>query len=113
MLCKTPTNSSGETYRGIGKSKARYACIVEADESLRIRMEGAPHRYHEDHSAGKGMNSSSHYNLEHKFISMHQAMKIPAAKAAVEKEWEKLEKIPAWQLIKVRNKNEVIAGSRE
>ena len=35
----------------------KYACIVEADESLRIRMEGAPRRYHEDHIAGKGMNS--------------------------------------------------------
>ena len=31
-------------------------------------------------------------------------MKIPEAKAAVEKGWEKLEKIPAWQLTKVRNK---------
>ena len=28
---------------------------------------------------------------------MPQAMKIPAAKAAVDKEWEKLEKIPASQ----------------
>ena len=30
--------------------------------------------------------------LVHKFISMLQAMKIPAAKAAVVEEWEKLEK---------------------
>ena len=50
-------------------------------------MEGVLHRYHEDHIAGKGMNSSSHYNLVHKFIRMPQAMKIPDAKAAVEKEW--------------------------
>ena len=28
-------------------------------------------------------------------------MKIPAAKAAVDKEWEKLEKIPAWDITKV------------
>ena len=35
-------------------------------------------------------------NLVHKFIPMPQAMKIPAAKAAVDKEWEKLEKISAW-----------------
>ena len=28
-----------------------------------------------------------HYNLVHKFIPMLQAMKIPAAKAAVDKEW--------------------------
>ena len=32
---------------------------------------------------------------------MPQAMKIPAAKAAVDKEWEKLAKIPAWDLTKV------------
>ena len=35
---------------------------------------------------------------------MRQAMNIPAAKAAVDKEWEKLEKIPAWYITKVRNK---------
>ena len=39
-------------------------------------------------------------------------MKIPDAEAAVEKEWETLEKIPAWQLTKVRNKNEVSAEAR-
>ena len=43
---------------------------------------------HEDHIAGKGANSLQHYNLVHKFIPMPQAMKIPAAKAAVDKEWE-------------------------
>ena len=47
-----------------------------------------------------------------KFISMPQAMKIPAAKAAVDKEWEKLEKIPAWNLTKVRSKKEVIDEAR-
>ena len=34
-------------------------------------------------------NSLQHYNLVHKFIPLLQAMKIPAAKAAVDKEWEK------------------------
>ena len=33
-----------------------------------------------------------------------QAMKIPAAKAAVDKEWESLEKFSAWNLTKVRSK---------
>ena len=37
---------------------------------------------------------------------MPQAMKIPNAKAEVVKEWEKLRKLPAWQLTKVRNKKE-------
>ena len=40
----------------------------------------------------------THYNLVHKFIPMPQAMKIPDAKAAVDKEWKKLETIPAWNL---------------
>ena len=44
----------------------------------------------EDHIAGKGDNSLQHYNLVHKFILMAQAMKIPAAKAAVDKEREKI-----------------------
>ena len=56
-----------------------------------------PH-HHEDNIAGKGEYSLQHYNLVHKFIPMPQAMKIPAAKAAVDKEWEKLEKISAWNL---------------
>ena len=43
---------------------------------------------------------------------MPQAMKIPAAKAAVDKEWEKLEKIPAWDLTKVRSKKEVVDEAR-
>ena len=43
---------------------------------------------------------------------MPQALKIPAAKVAVEKEWEKLEKIPAWDLTKVRSKSEVIDEAR-
>ena len=48
----------------------------------------------------------------HKFILMPQAMKIPAAKAAVDREWEKLEKIPAWDLTKVRSKKNVIDEAR-
>ena len=50
----------------------------------------------------KGENSLQHYNLVRKFIPMPQAMRIPAAKAAVDKEWEKLEKISARNLTKVK-----------
>ena len=50
----------------------------------------------------------NHCNLVHKFIPMPQAIKIPDAKAAVDKEWKKLETIPAWKLERVRNKKEVI-----
>ena len=39
-------------------------------------------------------------------------MKIPAAQAAVDKEWENSEKIPAWDLTKVRSKKEEIDEAR-
>ena len=63
---------------------------------------------HEDHIARKGENSLQHCNLVHKFNPVPQAMKILAAKATVDKEWEKLEKISAWNLTKVKSKKQVI-----
>ena len=48
---------------------------------------------HQDHIARKGENSLQHYNLVHKFIPMPQAMKILAAKAAVDKELKKIGEI--------------------
>ena len=94
------------------KLKTKLACILEADESTRLSMGESLPNYHEDHSAGKGHNSLQHYNLVHKFIPMPQAVRIPAAKAAADKEWEKLEKISAWNLTKVRSKKEVINEAR-
>ena len=96
MPCKTLVNCRGETCRNIGKHKTKYACVVDADESMRIRLEGVPHRYHEDHISAKGINSLSHCNLVHKFIPMPEEIKKTDAKAPVEKECEKLEKILAW-----------------
>ena len=40
----------------------------------------------------KGENSLQHYNLVHKYIPLPQVLKIPAAKAAVDKEWENCRK---------------------
>ena len=94
------------------KIKTQLVCILEADESTRKCMGNSIPHNHEDHIAGKGENSLQHYNLVHKFIPMPQAMKILAAKAAVDKEWEKLEKISAWNLTKVRCKKEVIDEER-
>ena len=102
----------GETRAKTNDFKSKFACILEASESARLRMEESLPHYHEDHIAGKGDNSLQHYNLVHKFIPMPQAMKIHAAKAAVDKEWEKLENIPAWDLTKVRSRSEVIDEAR-
>ena len=60
--------------------------ILEASES-RLRIGESLPNHHEDHIAGKGDNSLQHYNLFDKFIRMPQAIKIPAPKAAVDKEW--------------------------
>ena len=57
-------------------------------ESTRLRMGESLPNHHEDHVAGKGNNSLQHYKSVHEFIPMPQAMKIPAAKAAVDKEWK-------------------------
>ena len=81
--------SSGETHRNIGKRKTKCASVVDADESTRPRLEGAGHNFHQDHITAKGRNSMAHYGLENKFIPMPQALKIPDAKAAVEKKWRK------------------------
>ena len=94
------------------KFKTRLACILEAVESTRLRMGDSLPNHHEDHIAGKETIHLQHYNLVHKFILMPQAVKIPAAKAAVDKECEKSEKISSWKLTKVRSKKEVIDEAR-
>ena len=58
------------------------------------------HKDHEDHIAGKGINSLNHDKLVRKFVPAPQAMKIVEVKSAVEKEWQKPEKTPAWQIKK-------------
>ena len=40
-------------------------------------------------------------------------MKIPDAKAAVDKEWKKLETLPAWRLEKVKSKKEVVKEAQK
>ena len=94
------------------KLKTKLACILEAGESTRLRLGESLPNHHEDHIAGRGNNSLQHNNLVHKFIPIPQAMKIPAAKAAADKEWEKLEKISAWNLTKVKSKKQVIDEAR-
>ena len=94
------------------KIETKLACILEADESTRLRLGESLPNHHEDHIAGKGNNSLQHCNLVHKFIRLPQAIKIPAAKAAVDKECENVEKISAWNLTKVRSKKDVINKAR-
>ena len=83
----------------------------KSHESTRQRVESSQLPNHEDHIAGKGFTSMSHFILVHKFIPMPQAMKIPDAKVAVDKEWKKLETIPAWRLEKSQEQKGGYSGS--
>ena len=93
------------------KIKTKLACVLEASESTRLRMGESLPNHNAEHFAGKGDNSLQHYNLVHKIYSNASSSEDTAAKAAVDKEWEKLEKIPAWNLTKVWNKSEVIGDA--
>ena len=81
--------------------------------STRRRLEGTLSKDHEDHIAENWFNSLSHYNLVNKFVPMPQAMKILNAKAAVDKDWEKLEKLTAWQMTKAKNKKGLILEAQK
>ena len=61
----------------------------------------------------KGFTSMSHDNVVQKLIPMPQAMKIPDAQAAVEKKWNKLETIPAWDLGKSKTKRRLFWKHKE
>ena len=113
MPCKIMKKNcgSGASNQSFFK-KTRLACILEAGDSTRLRMGESLPNHHEDHIAGKGNNSLQHYNLVHKFIPMRHTIKIQAAKTAVEKEWEELEKILTWNVTKVRSKKEAIDEAR-
>ena len=49
MPCKLQRDKYRETCRTVEEYRTKYACIVEADESMRKRMEGSPHKNHADH----------------------------------------------------------------
>ena len=78
------------------EAKTRFSCITEAHEPTRQRIESVTKRILEEHIAGKGRICIALQYSVHKIIPMPQAMKIPDAKVGVDKEWKKLETIPAW-----------------
>ena len=57
MPCKIWGGKYRETCRTTEIRKTKYACIVEADESMRKRLERTLHEDHEVHNAGKRINS--------------------------------------------------------
>ena len=92
MPCWLQPHQHRETCGTVGQQKTKYACVVEAFESKRISMEGSQSKNHEDHIAGKGVNSLSHYNLVHKFISYAWSHENNRCKGSIGERMGKLEK---------------------
>ena len=58
LPCKIMKRNCGSAASN--QSKTKLACILEADESTRMRMGNSIPHHHEDHIAGKGDNSLQH-----------------------------------------------------
>ena len=99
--------TDSETKQSNKLQKTKHPCMVEAHASTRKRSERNLSKGHEDHIAEQVFNSLGHCNLARKFVPILQATEIPDAKAAVDKEWEKLEKLQAWHMTKVKSKKVV------
>ena len=64
MPCKTSKKCKHGVARGkTNEFKSKLACILEASELTRLRMEESLPNNHEDHSAGKGDNSLQQFYL--------------------------------------------------
>ena len=60
MPCKKCKH--GETRGKTNEIESKLACILDASESTRLRMEDSLPNHHEDHIAGKKDNSQQLYN---------------------------------------------------
>ena len=60
--------STGKPVALKRSARQKYACIVEADESTRKRMEESLHKYHEDHIAEIRLNPKSPLELQKCFL---------------------------------------------
>ena len=104
MSCKvtTPAYPNGSTWGRPWESdvqKKYEDTIIESRKRLIKR---------EDRIAERGRVSMSHHNMVHKPIPIPKAMKNIEARAALDKEWTTLQKVPAWDESKVTSKAEVI-----
>ena len=72
--------------------KTKLACVLEADESTRMRMGNSIPHHHEDHIAGKGENSLQHYNLVHKIYSDASSYENSCSESSGGQGMEKLKK---------------------
>ena len=113
MLCKKTINWHGESLCTKDNSKSKFACILEASESTRMRKERILPKIHEDQISGKGSDSLHHYNLVHTFIPMPQTRRYPQQRQQWTKNVKNLRKFQRRIWTKVKNTSEVIDEARK
>lgn len=72
----------------------------------------APPGSHQDNIQDRGYASPTYCAFVHQPIPIKQALQIPEAKAALTKEWDKLDTLPAFDYCKVRELRDVQNASR-
>ena len=77
-ICKK--NKHGEARSKTDDFKSKFACLLEASESTRMRMEETLPKYHEDHIAGKGDSSLRHYNMVYNLFLYLKQWRYPQQK---------------------------------
>ena len=70
MPCQIMKKNCGSG--GSNKVKTKLACILEADESTRLRMGNSVRNHHEDHIAGKGDNSLQYGSQIYSYASSYE-----------------------------------------
>ena len=97
---------------GSNKSKTKLACILEADESTRMRMGNSIPHYHEDHIAGKRRQFPTALSSDSQIYSYASSSENSCSESSSGQEMGKLEQISSWNMTKVRSKKEVIEEAR-
>ena len=92
--------TASESDESTNIQKIKHACVVEAHESTRKRLDPTPMKI-------TSQVKDTIRNQESLHFGDASSDEISDAKAAVDREWEKLEKLPAWQLNNVKSKKEV------
>ena len=119
LPCQLRTTKRSAKYREIeGGSnkiqKSKHACIVETHESMRKRLEGTIKRSRRSH-CGDGVQ------LVESLWSCGQVCSYAPSnwkfrmqqEQSVDKEWAKPEKLPVWQMTKIKSKTVVILEAQK
>ena len=109
--CKRTHSRNGVTCVQKDDHKSKLTCILEADESKRLRKEAIEPRIQEDHVAGK---VAIHYIITIWYTNLFLCLKRwnTGSERSSGQRMGKLERISAWNLANVRNQSEVIEETR-